>query len=188
VLILIGDYGGQRPLQTGRNRKALRVGPENKLVMKKLALTICALSIALMSFGQSSVEKSKLQLNVGVGMSTWGIPIYLGIDYWVNQDITVGVEGAFRFTMFSHYTYFGGVANANYHFNRLLELPSEFDVYGGLSVGPFLRLYRYGTPHFSLGAGLQVGGRYYINEKMAFHVELGGGSYSGGKAGLTFRF
>jgi outer membrane immunogenic protein len=141
-----------------------------------------------MSFGQDPVDKSKLQFNVGVGLSTWGIPIYVGADYWATQDITIGIEGSFRFTLLSHYTYFGGLVNANYHVNRLLELPEEFDVYGGISIGPYLRLYRYSTPHLSMGGGLQIGGRYHINDKMAFHVEVGGGFYSGGKAGLTFRF
>ncbi|MCK9325496.1 MAG: hypothetical protein M0P69_08345 [Bacteroidales bacterium] len=154
--------------------------------MKKLVVTVCVLSVALLSFGQQ-VDKSRLQVNAGVGLSTWGFPVYLGADYWVNQDITVGLEASFRFG-FNHYTRIGGLVNANYHVNRLLELPEQFDVYGGISIGPFISLYRYSSPSFYLGAGLQIGGRYYINDKLAFNVEVGGGTLTGGKAGITFRF
>jgi len=39
-----------------------------------------------------------------------------------------------------------------------------------------------------LGLGAQVGGRYYISNKVALNLEFGGGNaFSGGKFGLTFK-
>ncbi len=151
--------------------------------MKKLVLSICALSIVLFSFGQSTVDKSKLQFNAGVGLSTWGIPVYLGADYWITPEITLGADASVRLWVSSIRV--GASVNGNYHFKRILELPKEFDLYAGLSAGPYFGL---GSRHFYFNIGGQVGGRYYFKENVAFHAELGGGTLSGGKAGLTFRF
>jgi hypothetical protein len=159
--------------------------------MKKIALLICSLSIVAFSFGQSAqadFDHGKMQFNVGVGLSTWGIPFYVGADYWITEDITLGLEASFRYR-FLHtyrYGYFGGSINANYHFARLLELPDYLDVYAGFSAGPYIGFGSYYTGgSFNFGIGAQVGGRYKINDKLWVNAELGGGSLSGGKIGIT---
>jgi len=158
--------------------------------MKKITLTICALTIVAFSFGQSEIDQSKMQFNAGIGLSTWGFPFYIGADYWINEDITVGLEASFRYR-FLHtyrYGYIGGSINGNYHFNKLLELPDNLDVYAGLSAGPYIGFgnYYYGSS-FNFGFAGQIGGRYKINDNMWLNAELGGGTLSGAKIGITIR-
>ena len=158
--------------------------------MKKLALTICALTIVALSFGQKAkdakLDKGKMQFNVGVGLSSWGIPIYAGVDYWLREDITLGIEASFRYSLWGNYAVFGGSINGNYHFNKLLDLPENLDFYAGLSAGPYLSLGGY-WDHLHFGFAGQIGGRYKINDKMWLNIELGGGTLSGGKIGITIR-
>ena len=160
--------------------------------MKKLTLTILALSIVAFSFGQEKkaqkveVDKSKLQLNAGFGLSyvTYyaAFPIYLGADYWINQDITVGLEGIFRI---GHHISVGGVVNGNYHFNKLLDLPDNLDLYAGLSAGPY---FVFGaTPPLRIDIHFQAGGRYKLTDKLWLNGELGGGSLTGAKFGITYK-
>ena len=167
--------------------------------MKKIALTICALSIVAFSFGQQTkeskqqvnIDKSKLQFNAGIGLSTWGIPIYVGADYWITEDITIGLEASFRYRFLQtwKYGYIGGSLNGNYHFTKILQLPDNMDVYAGLSAGPYIGFGNYftGLSSFYFGIGGQIGGRYKINDKLWVNAELGGGSLSGAKIGITLR-
>ena len=99
------------------------------------------------------------------------------MDYGLKEDITVGGEISYRSYNQTIIGYkfkskiIGFSANANYHFNTLLDLPSEFDVYAGLSLG----FYMWNTSSSSsavefsggssgLGLGLQIGGRYFFSE------------------------
>ena len=86
----------------------------NNQNMKKFALTICALAIVALSFGQKAsdvkIDKSKLQFNAGVGLSTWGIPLYIGADYWITPEITVGLEASLRYRVLHGY---GAIMAAN---------------------------------------------------------------------------
>jgi len=155
--------------------------------MKKFTLIVCALSIFALSYGQNEVkiDQSKLQFNLGVGLSTWGIPVYIGADYWLTEDITIGLEASARLRLALRYVYVGGSINGNYHIGRLLDLPDNMDIYAGLSAGPYF--YLRSSVHPYIGIGGQVGGRYKINDKMWVHGELGGGTFSGAKIGITIR-
>ena len=164
--------------------------------MKKITLTIFALLIFAFSFAQEDkdakqkvdIDKSKIQFNAGVGLSTWGIPLYVGADYWVTEDITGGVQASFRYRFLHSYRYgyIGGSVNANYHVNKLLDLPEEIDLYGGLSAGPYIGFGNYYSgANFRIHIGGQVGGRYRLTNNLWVHGELGGGIFSGAKAGIT---
>ena len=166
--------------------------------MKKITLSLFALFIFSFSFAQETktdkqqvnIDQSKLQINAGVGLSTWGIPFYVGADYWVTEDITGGVEASFRYRLLHSYRYgyIGGSVNANFHVNRILELPEEIDLYGGLSAGPYIGFGNYysgGNLRFHIGG--QVGGRYKLTDNLWVHGELGGGIFSGAKVGITLR-
>lgn len=127
-----------------------------------------------------------MQFNLGVGLSNWGIPIYAGVDYWLTSDITLGLEASFRYNLWSRYAVIGGSVNGNYHFNQILSLPENLDAYAGISAGPYFSLGGYWS-HLRVGFAGQIGGRYKINDRMWIHAELGGGSFSGGKIGITIR-
>lgn len=131
-----------------------------------------------------------------MGFSSWGLPIYAGIDFGVHKDISAGGEFSFRSysdnfkgTSYSH-TIIALGANGNYHFNSLLKIPKEWDAYAGLNLG----FYSWSSPNgyrgggsSGIGMGAQFGGRYYFNTKFAINLELGGGTASGGKIGVTWK-
>ncbi len=168
--------------------------------MKNKVLLLATLFVAgfLSVNAQAPIGIGEAQINAGLGFSGWGVPVYGGVDFGVHEDITVGGEVSFRSykdswagTNYNH-SIIGLAANGNYHFNRLLEIPKEWDVYGGLTLGYFIWSANnagYGGSQSSgLGLGIQVGGRYYFNQKFGVNLELGGGSAtSGGKIGVSIR-
>jgi outer membrane immunogenic protein len=165
--------------------------------MKKLFLTIALFSVFALSHAQTALPKGKTQLNFGVGFSGYGVPLYFGLDHAVHNDFTLGGELSLR-TYNDHYNgngyahnILGLSVNGNYHFNTILEIPSNWDFYAGLNVG----FYAWTSPddypgdhNSGAGLGAQVGGRYYFSDTVGLNLEIGGGSLvSGGKIGLTIR-
>jgi len=153
--------------------------------MKKGLCTLALLFITSMAFSQNPVAKGQMQLNAGAGFSSNGIPLYVGLDYGVHKDVTVGGEASFRLN--NGNSGIGILGNGNYHFNSLLKIPTKYDFYAGANVGFHLWLGDYdGADGLSLG--FQVGGRYYFNEKFGLNLEFGGGNFtSGGKIGISLK-
>ena len=165
--------------------------------MKKQFITFAFLLFASLIYAQAPVKKGESQLNAGLGLSSWGLPVYLGLDYGVHPDITVGGELSYRSynDKYANIRYdhsvIGISGNGNYHFNRVLEIPRNWDFYAGLNLGFYIwnspNDYQ-GSHSSGLGLGAQVGGRYFFNNKIGLNLEFGGGNaFSGGKLGLTFK-
>lgn len=170
--------------------------------MQKIpVICLVLLSTVTYALAQAPLEKGGKQLNAGFGFSNWGVPIYAGLDFGVHPDITIGPQVSFRSFSenyrdingnkysYSH-TIFVIAFNGNYHFNTLLEIPSEWDLYAGLTLG----YYMWSSPSGYLGdrsSGLgldaQIGGRYFFSEKFGINLEFGGGTASGGKIGITYK-
>ena len=165
--------------------------------MKKQILTFALLITAISVFAQGPISKGQSQINAGVGFSSWGVPVYFGFDHGVSQDITLGGELSFRSyddnwsgRSYNH-SVVGILGNANYHFNTILNIPSDWDFYAGLNLG----FYNWSSPndydgsHTSgLGLGAQIGGRYYFSNNVGINLEFGGGNgLSGGKFGITIK-
>jgi len=165
--------------------------------MKKHLLTISLLLLSSIIFAQSPIAKGESQINAGVGLSSWGVPLYLGFDYGVHPDITVGGELSYRSysDKYANINYDHSVTgisgNGNYHFNRILEIPNKWDFYAGLNLGFYIwnSPNNYSGSHSSgLGPGGQIGGPYFFPYKMGLNLEFGGGNaFSDGKLGLTFK-
>ena len=167
--------------------------------MKKLSIILFLSFIAVFTASsQARLERGMQQLNAGVGFSGWGIPLYVGVDFGIPHDMTLGLEGSYRYYN-QYYTgtrynssIFGFSGNGNYHFNRVFNMPSRWDFYAGINVG----FYFWATPsdypgtsHTGLGLGGQVGGRYFFNDNFGLNLEFGGGNaFSGGKFGITYIF
>ena len=167
-------------------------------MMKKISIVLAVvLFSALAVNAQSPLGNGGKQLNAGIGFSGWGVPFYLGLDFGVHKDITLGLEGSFRSYSdnWDKYNYshniFGFSGNGNYHFNTILEIPRNWDLYAGLNIGFYIwsSPSGYNGSHNSgLGLGGQVGGRYYINNKFGLNLEFGGGNaFSGGKFGISVK-
>lgn len=165
--------------------------------MKKQLLMISFLLFCSLIFAQAPISKGESQLNVGLGLSSWGLPVFVGLDYGVHPDITVGGELSFRQfnDKYANINYdhsvIGISGNGNYHFNRLLEIPKNWDLYAGLNLGFYIwnspNDYQ-GSHSSGLGLGGQIGGRYYFNDKFGVNLEFGGGNaFSGGKIGVTIK-
>jgi outer membrane immunogenic protein len=165
--------------------------------MKKQILTFILVLATGFVFAQSPISKGESQINFGVGLSSWGVPVYVGFDHGVHPDITLGAEASFRSfndnwrdNKYRH-SVIGIQGNANYHFNTVLNIPSPWDFYAGLNLG----FYSWSSPrdyegsHTSgLGLGGQIGGRYFFSNKVGINLEFGGGNaFSGGKFGITIK-
>jgi hypothetical protein len=161
---------------------------------------LASFGLLLMSktaLGQNPLPVGKSQLNFGVGLSGWGIPVYVGLDYGVHRDITVGGEFSYRsyreYWRNDYYSHniVGLSANGNYHFNTILDIPEKWDFYAGLNLGFYVwsSPAYYGGSHSSgLGLGGQIGGRYNVSRKLGLNLEFGGGNaFTGGKFGLTLK-
>jgi outer membrane immunogenic protein len=162
--------------------------------MRKVFSVFILLSFFALINAQSPIGKGQKQLNFGLGFSGWGVPVYLGMDFGVHPDISLGGEISFRSYSDNYYgnsyshTIVGFDFNGNYHFNRVLEIPKNWDLYAGLNLGFYYWSSSndyHGSGSSGLGLGLQIGGRYYFSDKWAINLELGGGNVSGGKIGLT---
>lgn len=167
--------------------------------MKKLSIILLLSVITVLTVNaQSPLGKGNQQLNAGVGFSGWGIPLYVGVDFGVHKDITLGVEGSFRsynqnFTGTKYNSSIIGLSgNGNYHFNTILDIPGNWDFYAGFNIGYFFWSTPSGYPgngSSGLGLGGQIGGRYFISNRFGLNLEFGGGNaFYGGKFGITYIF
>ena len=140
---------------------------------------------------------------VGVGASSWGIPLFVRYEKAVADNITAGGSLSFQSKGETYgnnkwkHTIVGLNARGSYHFNELLEAPDEWDFYGGMSLGYYFWDTKYdgagasysysGSGSGGLGIGLHLGARYFIKDNMGINLELGGGSVlAGGTVGVTF--
>jgi hypothetical protein len=165
--------------------------------MKKAILALALMAGFAGAKAQGTLGKGNTQLNAGVGLSSWGIPVYVGFDYGVHKDITIGLEGSFRSYNESwtnqkyRHSIIGFSGNGNYHFNTIFNMPSKWDLYAGLNIGFYIwnSPSGYGGGSSSgLGLGGQVGARYFVSKAVGLNLEFGGGNaFSGGKFGLTFK-
>lgn len=162
--------------------------------MRKVLAIIGLFFATLTASAQATLGEGNTQLNAGVGLSGRGIPLYVGLDYGVTQDITVGGEFSYRTHTHRNTTYTGIsiLANGNYHFNRVLNIPSEIDFYAGLSLGYYHwttnNIVREDELTSELGFGAQIGGRYFFSDDFGVNLEIGGGSINGAKLGITYKF
>jgi outer membrane immunogenic protein len=146
---------------------------------------------------QTALPKGQSQLNFGVGFSDRGVPVYFGFDHAIHNNVTLGGELSYRgynekynSNSYKH-NVLGVSGNINYHFNTVLNIPSNWDFYAGANVG----FYSWSSPdnyngnnNSGLGLGGQVGGRYFFSKSTGINLEFGGGNaFSGGKLGLTLK-
>ena len=137
--------------------------------MKKVILLIVAVFAINFAFSQANK-----QLNFGLIGISYDIPIATDIaiaptvrtDFNINYLI-VGVKG-------------------DYYFDNLIGLPAAFDFYAGANAGYAIGIGS-GIDH-TFGIGLEVGGRWFWNEKWGLYLELGGTNIGGtGGLGLTMK-
>jgi len=165
---------------------------------KSVTIILLSLITVLVVNSQTPHEKRNNQFNAGIGLSGWGVPVYLGLDFGIHRDLSFGIEGSFRsynqkYTGYRYNSSITGLSgNFNYHFNRIMNIPNNWDFYAGLNLG----YYFWSTPSdypgtgsSGIGLGAQIGGRYYISDNFGLNLEFGGGNaFSEGKFGISYIF
>lgn len=141
--------------------------------MKKI-LTIIALA-GVMCFGSSAVfGQAQKQLNIGFIGVNYEIPIAKDITIapaagtdWGFNHLQIGVKG-------------------NYYFDTLFGLTEPWDVYGGVNAGYGIGL---GSSNSDFAFGLQIGGRWFWNDKWGVYLEAAFGNLdnAGGGIGVTMK-
>ena len=107
--------------------------------MKKILFLAVFCFSAITIFAQAPLENGRVQLNAGIGTSGWGTPIYVGLDYGVGSNFTVGGELSYRTHnerydgTYYDYSVTGLGANVNYHFNKVLYDYPQFVPFALLS-------------------------------------------------------
>ncbi len=152
---------------------------------KNLLLVVISVMTMNFAFSQAPITKGDKQVNFGFGNNgAAGFRsngIYVGMDYCIMDDLTIGGKLGINHWGGDGYslTILSPTIIADYHFNTLIGIPSQFDFYAGADLGmPFYFGVGSGTGDFDLGT--HVGGRWYWNEKWGVNLELGLGILSGG--------
>ena len=149
-----------------------------KKILTLAALLLFSISIFAQRNGVAPLGKGDLQLNFGTGFSNYGLPVYVSLDIAVHKDVTLTPEVHVKFDDDVR----GGVLfKADYHWNYLIGIPSNWDFYAGARLG--LDFGGDVEPDF----GIQVGGRWYWSEKWGMNLELGGGTGYGATFGLSMK-
>ncbi len=161
-----------------------------------IILLALAMSASVTGFSQSPIGKGGKQVNFGVGLYSGAIPLYVGMDFGVHPDITLGPQVGFDLNL----EYLTVAGRGDYHFNTIMSIPDNWDFYAGLNVG-FIAFFEdnidedhnhdhnHNHDHTSgVDLGLQIGGRYYWSD-WGINLEFGGGNnLSGARFGLSKRF
>lgn len=166
--------------------------------MKKLITIVLLSFITILAVNSQNQHLRRNQLNAGIGLSGWGVPVYVGLDFGIHKDVSFGMEGSFR-SFNQNYTgsrynstIVGLSGNVNYHFNRILDIPKIWDFYAGLNLGYYFWSAPSdypGTGSSGPGLGAQIGGRYYFSNNFGLNLEVGGGNeFSEGKFGISYIF
>ncbi len=144
------------------------------------ALQHVALPLALVALrahaGEAPLSAGRAEANVGLGLGRAPLPIYFGVDVGVHRDVTVGGTLLLSTSNFG----FGALGRVDYHWNRLLGIPRDGDLYLGAGVA---------FTGSGLYPRLQVGGRWFWSERFGLNLEFGGATReAGGLFGLTIKF
>ncbi|CEN45687.1 Uncharacterised protein [Capnocytophaga canimorsus] len=147
-----------------------------------------AVAMTSLAFGQR-VEKGETQLNAGFGFNSggFGLPVYAGVDYGIHNDVTLGAVASYVSykVIDTRATWMSVGVNVNYHFNTLLNIPNNWDVYAGgtLAYNQFSEILS------GVGFWGQLGARYYFTNRFGINLEFGGGDITtGGKIGISYKF
>lgn len=156
------------------------------LLVSFLVLSTCAFSQVADTVsgqtGRAPLTRGEEQINFGLGLNTDGLPVYAQFDFAVARNVTVSPMVALTGGSSESYTTLG--VHGDYHFNSLLDIPSNWDFYAGANLG--FRFYMgQSTRTGALHLGVQIGGRYYWNQKWGVNLEFGGGAGFGGRVGVS---
>lgn len=155
--------------------------------MKKILISlVLLLSVNTIVNAQAWDGKGDTKINVGYEFYSY-YPlnsiddardgISTSIDYGISENISIGsgINYNIKYTNF----YFN--LRTDYHFQNLLELRSNFDVYAGADVGLNTN---YSDFKKKIDFGLHVGTRFMFTDVIGIYLEIG----NRGNVGLSYNF
>lgn len=167
--------------------------------MKKILILTAVCFISAVTMAQNPLKKGETQLNAGIGLGSFGTPVYVGLEYGIHQDISLAGDVSYQSKDYGYakQTAIGVSIKGNYHFNRILNIDEKWDFYAGAGLNYYNFNNKFSGSNtnysFDLNSGVgfdaQVGGRYFFSDNFGVNLEFGGGSYlSGGRLGITYKF
>jgi len=119
--------------------------------------------VFVLFFGINNLfAQAKSQLNFGLIGVSYEIPLA--------TDVSIAPFAGIN----PNFNWLSAGVKANYYFDTLLELPSEWDVYAGVNTG-----YAFAIKNNSdvncFDIGLHVGGRWFWCDRWGVFLELGSG-------------
>ncbi len=131
--------------------------------------------------GNAPLRRGERQVNFGTGFSTNGLPVYGSVDFAVHKDITLTPEVHVRLPVYHAEDFSGGVLlKSDYHWNFILGIPPGWDFYTGIRLGLDY------SDQLDPDLGIQVGGRWYWNDRWGINLEVGAGTGFDATAGFSF--
>jgi len=163
-----------------------------------LALVICPFD-ACAQLGRSSMDRFDV-VNVGLGMSNRGLPIFVELEQSLDEHISAGVMASYRsYTEGGaagswRHQFLGLGAQGHYHFVELA--PPPFDFFAGLTFTWFAHNFKWaggqnlpGSQSGSVNGGFQlaahIGGRYTYKDWTLFAQMTGGSMMNDLTVGLS---
>lgn len=147
--------------------------------MKKLIFLIGFISLSLLGFSQANKG-----LNFGVGANNRGLPVYASYDIPVYPSFALAPQVQFGLGG-GDFLILG--VKGDYYFDEMFAIPENFDVYGGANLGFLMYFGNDNTKSSGLWLGLEIGGRWFWNEKWGLNVEFAGGVGYSTKFGVTMK-
>ena len=176
--------------------------------MKKMTkwafIAIMFLGLIQTTKAQDGYEAGNIDLFLDFGFTTGLgiIPVTVGGNFMILDYLSVGGEIGLRMDNTKYYysiavgnqkfKRMGGdfITRGDYHFNELLHLPGEFDVFAGVDIGVAFfgdykyDSYTYNTTNVYFLAGPHVGGKWFFSEKFGLHAIMGWRSNDGFQMGV----
>lgn len=177
------------------------------------ALLIVMGSSLAMAQSKQAFNNGDNLLNVGIGIGSpyfgagysASLPINptVSFEHGITDAISVGATASYASSKYNYNlvgtpysyketaTYLG--VRGSYHFNELLQIPEQFDVYGGATAG-YVIVSVSDSQGYSASAasgagfGVFAGGKYYFASNIAVYAEAGYQSLSLLNAGITLKF
>src|SRR5262245_45608266 len=166
-----------------------------KIVLALILVMSSAHLLCAQGGGTAPLGKGEKQLNFGLGFSDNGLPVYVSFDFAVHKDVTLTPE--FHVSFHDDHIHAGSFFKADYHWNYLIGIPSNWDFYAGLRAGFEFHDHDgnhngHGDDdnddfHTDFGMGAQVGGRWYWSERWGMNLEFSGGTGFGAIFGLSVK-
>lgn len=137
--------------------------------MKKIIAGLFLTITTAFSAQESFTGRDDIRAYIGANIQDAGTGISVGADYGMGESISVGVQAGYLLssnilTGYEKKAKFGDrfdiKARFNAHLGRVLNLPSQFDIYPGLDLS---------LKNF----GAHAGARYFFDKGIGVYTEIG---------------